>query len=430
MIDDYSFNFPEFERQIVEAENKGGLNAQLELIFTLVNSLVASREFKEKKLFLPKVDQHLINLQSHPETQSIQVENVVPHQSFCILATEVYSTGGHGKVLNQIAETYQSHVFFTDIFRSITGGRLSLDGLVCEAALSVNLVLGRNFIKKLKNLMGILQAIKPKGIILLGHHQDVIAEMAGLLYCKGERTIFVHHADHDPAIGASIKRRFHLDFTDLTKTVCEEQGVHTDLISLSAPIPTKIRNHPSGYFRVATCGTENNFIGENDGIFYLHILRQILSASQLIQYFHIGPLSKGNQEIIAKYLSDHGIDSTRFISVGPVTSLANFLHENNIDVFLSPFPIPSYLAITEAQSLGIPVIYESPDRTRGNPLTGCRSVFSSRDLEWDSIDQKPSILNFVFQNWTNLNKNAIDHYHRNNHPDVFNKLIKTISDRL
>jgi hypothetical protein len=360
----------------------------------------------------------------------MRIESVVPDQSFCILASELYFTGGHRKVLNQIAETYQSHVFFTDVFRTITSGRLSMDELVCEAALSVNLVLGKNFIDKLKSLMAILRAIKPKGIILLGHHEDVITEMAGLLYCKGERTIFVHHCDHEPAIGASIKHPFHLDFTDLTKTVCEEHGVHTDLISLSVPIPTKIRNHPSGYFRVATCGAENKFSGEKDGVFYLHILRELLIVSPLIQYFHIGPLSEDNRRIVEQYLSDHGIDSTRFIFVGPVTSLVDFLYENNIDVFFSPFPTPSYLAATEAQSLGIPVIYESPDRGRDRPLTGCRSVFSSRDLEWDSVDQIPSILNFAFQNWTILNKNAIDYYYRNNHPDIFNKLIKTISERL
>lgn len=427
MSSQYSVYFDDFNENLFKVKSLKSFDSLLQLLYAYANLAVTSGQWKGRAVFLPQIDEALINLIEHKDVQNHRIELTEFNNECLIIATEIYASGGHGKVLNQILECEKSHVIFTDIFNNITDGKLKLDNLITDKKKSCSVLIGSTLQLKFKSLMGLINSIKPKFIYLLGHHQDVVTQLAGVVYAEGQRTIFVHHCDHDPAIGATVNYQHHLDFTHELSEKCSDFHAGNLIIPLTVqPYATTQSNIISGRIKFATCGTPNKFNGSLNGVSYIDLLVKIISSHDKIDYYHIGALDEQSINFIRTKLELNGINPSRFFPVGQIGSLQNFLFEKNINFYISSFPIGGGTSTMEAQSLGIPVIYANPD-IYSLPLTCIRSIFGAKELEWNNLDEIPRIINMALENLNILSKSAQSCYLNKSHPKNINALINHLN---
>jgi hypothetical protein len=430
MSSQFSVYFDDFNENLSKVSSLKSFDSLLQLLYGYANLAVTSGQWKGRAVFLPQIDQALINLIEHEVVQDFIVNLTESNNESLIIATEIYASGGHGKILNQILEREKSHVIFTDIFNNITDGKLKLDKLVIDKKISCSVLIGASLQMKFNSLMGLINSIKPKFIYLLGHHQDVVTQLAGVVYAEGQRTIYVHHCDHDPAIGATINYQHHLDFTQELSNICSHYHTNNSIIPLTvAPYSNAHLNIISEKIKFATCGTPNKFSGALNGINYIDLIIKVLSSNQNIDFYHIGAIDEQAINFIRSSLEANDISPSRFFPVGQVGSLQKFLVEKNINFYISSFPIGGGTSAMEAQSLGIPVIYANPD-FYSLPLTAIRSVYGSNELEWSTLDEITNIVAMAVENLGAFSKLAHVCYLNKSHPKNIHSLISYINGDL
>ena len=74
------------------------------------------------------------------------------------------------------------------------------------------------------------------------------------------------------------------------------------------------------------------------------------------RHFHYGPLSESYLGRIHSSLEERGVDPASFVHIKFAEDLSASLLENGVDVFLTPFPIPSARLAIEVESCGIPLL--------------------------------------------------------------------------
>lgn len=423
----FSIYFDDFNENLSKVSSLKSFDSLLQLLYGYANLAVTSGQWKGRAVFLPQIDQALINLIEHEDVQGFRVNLAESNNESLIIATEIYTSGGHGKILNQILECEKSHVIFTDIFNNITDGKLKLDKLVADKKISCSVLIGSTLQMKFNSLMGLINSIKPKFIYLLGHHQDVVTQLAGVVYAEGQRTIYVHHCDHDPAIGATVNYQHHLDFTQELSDICSNYHPNNLIIPLTVqPYPSLHLNIINKEIKLATCGTPNKFNGSLNGISYIDLLVKIISSYDNLNYYHIGALDEQAINFIRASLEAKGVNPSRFFPIGQINNLQKFLAEENINFYISSFPIGGGTSVMEAQSIGIPVIYANPD-SYSLPLTGIRSVYGAKELEWSNLDDIPKIISMALENLSALRDSAYDCYLKKSHPKNINALINHLS---
>jgi len=419
----YSIYFDDFTDNLSKISSLNSLDSLLQLLYGYANLAVTSGHWKGRAVFLPQIDEALINLIEHEDVQNFRAALTEFNNEHIIIATEIYTSGGHGKVLNQILEHEKAHVIFTDIFNNISDGKLKLDKLIIDKRISCSVLIGSTLQMKFNSLMGLINSIKPKFIYLLGHHQDIVTQLAGVVYADGQRTIYVHHCDHDPAIGATVNYQYHLDFTKELSDICSNYHANNLIIPLTVqPYPAPHINIINKKIKLATCGTPNKFGGTLNGISYINLLVKIISSNDELNYYHIGALDEQVINFIRVSLEENGVNPSRFFPVGQVNNLQKFLAEEKINLYISSFPIGGGTSTMEAQSLGIPVIYANPD-FYSLPLTGIRSVYGAKELEWSNLDEIPKVISMALENLSALSKSAHDCYLNKSHPQNINALI-------
>jgi hypothetical protein len=425
----YKLHFQQFPEEWNRIKDSGGnLLAYLKLIYKYANYAVSSRKWRGEALFQPQLDQAILALARHPELLELNNPSTSgTSDTYVVLVTEVYVTGGHGRVMNRIAEQLPTHIVFTDLFGNITSGAIKLTQMVSRRSLSSTVIIGEDILYKLKSILALLDAIKPKGVILLGHHQDVTVPLAGSIYSGGQRTIYIHHCDHEPALGALIRFPVHVDTIEEIKSICCDHGHSPRLWPMTVPPPSSVKRSQSNLSRIATCGSPIKFEGQIHGISYKDIVRIALSSSEAVTLMHVGPLSESFVREVRESLANAGVAPARFVHVGPVSDLRQFLLENDVDLYLQSFPAAGGLTAVEVQSIGIPAVYANPDAWSAR-LIGSRSVYASRDLEWSNLEDIPRIINRTLEteNWPHLSQVATQKYRVSFHPDEASEFFRSL----
>jgi hypothetical protein len=298
---------------------------------------------------------------------------------------------------------------------------------VSAQALSATIVSGDDILKKLRSILALLDAIRPKGVILLGHHQDVIVQMAGSTYLGGQRSAYLHHCDHEPALGALIRYPIHVDTIEEIKSICSDHGHSPRVWPMTVPPPSAVKAGLANLSRIATCGSSIKFDGQFNGVFYKDVVRMILSSRVTVTLMHVGPLSESHIQDIRSSLLGVGIDPSRFVYIGPVADLRHFLISNEVDLYFQSFPVGGGLTAIEVQSVGIPIVYSNPDKW-GSKLIRCRSLYASFELEWDELNSIPLLINDALESerWRILSLIASHKYLSFFHPDAGYDFFKTL----
>lgn len=74
------------------------------------------------------------------------------------------------------------------------------------------------------------------------------------------------------------------------------------------------------------------------------------------RHYHFGPMPNDVLKSIEQALTQQGVPSDRFVHIEWSPNIANDLIENNVDLFIEPFPTVSYKLTLEVLSAGVPVI--------------------------------------------------------------------------
>jgi hypothetical protein len=419
----YSLSISDFNKSFENCIKNNNLVEAINLICNISHQIMISGTYKGKLLRLPDLDNALIQL-----ADKLRANYKSPHpprsDHICI-ASEIYRTGGHGKILNSIVEEFPTHVIFTDLFGKIIAGQTGLNQLISNRALSTSVIIGDDFLKKINNLLGLINAISPKRIWLLGHHQDVITILAALLFDNGKRAVFIHHCDHDPALGATIKFAEHLDITEELRAECDSIGLQSSFIPMFAE-PSKSRAKLHGdQLVIASSGAIHKFKGSIAGIEYFSIIKTVLEHPSVKCFHHIGPVDQGFIDNFRQYIHAAGLNPEKIIFSGQVASLTEYMLNADVNVYIASYPLSGGTAVGEVQSAGIPVLFFDPNKFE-SPLLAISSVYASPELQWSELVHINKILSSLLIQWQFFSDRAfttyLEKFSRQNFVNKINKI--------
>ena len=395
------------------------------LICQEVNQLVISKNLRGKGLYLPEVDSYITKIIDRVKTFNIEYKR---NDSFSdktiIMATELYESGGHTGIIESIIKTDPSKfiICLTDLFSRCQFGGYGIPLKIQQNSSCVILAPPGTFLEKIKFVANILNSENPKAIFHFGHHQDCIGYAAVHLANKNNKSVIFHHCDHDPSIGATLKHAVHCDFTPEISNYCE--AFHENLLSFpivsSKPSHTR-SSHVDPEICFATSGADNKFQGDIDGIRYPHIILKLLNHFPYSRMLHIGPMEKGTLDEIHSVIDQVPGTRDRFFNIGQVSSVSEALLSHSATIYLSSFPLHGGRATSEAQSIGLPVLFF--DKGNGKPLESWNSVYANQSLSWNNLDELAEKIDHCILNYEVLSKNSIGYYQiHSSHEKMIEKL--------
>lgn len=277
-----------------------------------------------------------------------------------ILATELYRTGGHTAVMEDLLLTGRfgpnTVVLLTDALHtadmSIVGERFgaSIRGEVAPAG---------GLADKLRWTMSRLLALRPRRLMLFNHHHDPVA-IAAAQPGLAEETLFYHHADHQLCLGVTLAHTLHIDphpmgFHHCRQAVGVSGNVYWPLmVEDQGGFPAHADSEFGGSLRTCSSGSHNKF--EHDYKYqYADVLPRILSVTGAT-HFHIGPLSDETVARIYTNLDGLQVERERFVHIPWVRSVWRALREHRIDLYIASFPLGGGRVAIEAMGAGVPVI--------------------------------------------------------------------------
>lgn len=391
-----SITFPGFNECFKRLMSEQKLAEAVNLIHMLARQATDSGKFKGEILRLPELDAALIQIAELMRPQFPPA--AAAGSAHACLVTEVYRTGGHRAILNSVCEEIPSHVIFTDVFDLVMTGKVSLQGLITPKALSSTTLNVDTLIEKVRGTVNLLNALSPKRIWLFNHHSDVVAILAAIIFDCGRRSVFVHHGDHDPALGATIGFPAHFDMTDELLENCASIGL--------SPSRLALHTRPAGHrapavesdLVVATAGSINKFIGSMRGMQYPEVVRTILQHPRVSDFHHVGEVPEPYVAEFKAFLASSGIDPERMKFAGQVPRVSDHLLSVGANVYLSSFPLGAGTTTAEVQSAGIPVVHFDPSQDE-KPLCAIASVYASPELMWSQLQAIHPILDRVAEHW-------------------------------
>jgi hypothetical protein len=311
------------------------------------------------------------------------------NDNVCIVATQLYARGGHSKVASDISALIgadRTVAVLTDAY-----GRLSQRQLIgaqgAESPLRRRadvLLAGRTLVEKIVELYNILAAVRPTRIFMLTHHFDIVAAVA--LWPFRDVVEFLHHADHVPAVGATLPWRAHVDLTWTCHRACREAGLEATYAGMTVRLgggDGEARSPRPARLRIATCGPAAKYSGRAT-YDWIDFAAAALRAPEA-EVLHIGPAEEAFRTQIRSALSARGVDPERYVFEGEVADLAQALTGLGAQAYVSSYPVPGGKANLEAMALGlatfVPVDPASPPLLQFDfPATGWTRVITPEEL--------------------------------------------------
>jgi hypothetical protein len=282
------------------------------------------------------------------------------NDNVCILATQFYATGGHTRVARDFAAGLPPDKKPLLILTNGWGGKSLYRGLVkggkLQSALGERALLllsAPTLVEKTLELYMMLKAVNASRIVLICHPFDIVAIVASWPF--RDVVELVHHADHVPALGASLPWSAHVDVTYTCHCACRASGLDAVYAGLTSPTvhtPTRLRDPTR--LRLATCGDQRKYNGEALTTWTEYAVAAMRQPEA--EMLHIGDMSAEFQQGIHDALSAAGLDPARYVFTGSVPSLPAALLEDQTDVYISSYPTPGGKANLEAMAVGTPVI--------------------------------------------------------------------------
>lgn len=406
----------EFEKEIEILISQEDLIGAITLLSRAALEFSASQDFLGKQIYLPKLDalveklsKNILNsfedqsgnLSSHKHENS-------PLGRPIILATELYFEGGHSRIAEELIRLFPSAILIlTNFFdgssrppKVLPNGLKDLPMLVLPNDTAVNNII------RLNNLCKILGS----RMYHLGHHHDVVLNAA---ICSNIDipVYFIHHSDHKPSLGNTIKSFIHVDIVRHIHSLCSSNLDQTPIYwpqgvkdfgrkEFHYPIRDIVTASSGSHTKFSWCGDES----------YPIIIRKLLQ-NDVDMHFHIGSLEPFQEELILAQLSEYEIDPGRMRFIGPVESLWKALLEYPINCYIGSSLIHGLRTAIEVQGASIPIFpylqsVELPFMLEGEH-------YNSEALFWSSADELCKQIHLIMLTHESASSSARKFYEAN-----------------
>lgn len=403
-------NVEVYEKALNEKKHEEVLHS----IFRLTTKLVYDKRLINNFNQLPQLDNIIQNVGLKIFDESHHDFNESERNTSVFICTEIYSTGGHTRILEDIISKLSgpSAIILTDIFDRYATGKLNFNYTVKNLKNTSIIALPKmSLVDKVRNLYDVLKTIKAKSITLIAHHQDVIAYSS----CNSRVKIpqlFIHHADHNPTLGATIKHYKHIDLNNALYRLCQDAGeVQPYILPMTSKKQFKNYVHKSNY-STATSGSFNKFCTYGE-LSFANIVKTILTSSTG-NHYHIGSIPDEYLKYIDIALTTAGIDSYRFKYLGNVNSLTDALLKNDVDIYITSAPTGGGKAFVDATSCGIAIFRFTVPHETQRIQKYIENYFYPNNLPtWSNLTE-------LSNNFNNYNISELFNISRINYDKIYN----------
>ncbi|MFN3926851.1 MAG: hypothetical protein ACK4QL_05925 [Pseudanabaenaceae cyanobacterium] len=274
------------------------------------------------------------------------------------LATELYTTGGHTAVIEDLIKFQpdREHVILlTDCFNH--GNKQ--DVLERFNPYSVHLIHAPvgDYLQKAVFIKDQLSSFRPSEVFLFNHYHDPVS----MCVAYGHRTYrlyYYHHCDHNCALGLYLDDVVHIDPHPFGYFNCQNLNLkNVTYLPLTVTAPPEVSKRKflqHGYLITCSSGNLGKFTYPY-AFSYLDEIPKILRVTHG-KHIHIGHLTDELLSKIYTSLSSNSINSDKFVYIPWVKSLAQAMIDNAVDLYISSFPIGGGKATVEVMASGTPII--------------------------------------------------------------------------
>lgn len=325
------------------------------------------------------------------------------------VATEVYPIGGHTKVIEDIASNlpdYQ-HLLIVTGMRGLHPSLSFLKRRFDELSVNVHFLQCSSRAEKARELSSLIGALRPRAVILFAHHDDSVA-YAAVAGHASRRVLFLHHADHQPSLGASRSDYAHVDLTPACHAACAAHpSLHASFLSLTVKDIGTVQLCERRPMVGATCGSPQKYEGMIE-FSYAQLLAGLFSSG-VGRIFHVADMAASQKERICADIEANGQDSNRLVFLANTPSLATKLVEMCPDFYLTSHPLGGGKATVEALSVGLPILYVCP--ASRPPLLGPDMTFGT-SVPVSALEQIPYAIHHLESEKSTLAKRSREIYEK------------------
>lgn len=341
-----------------------------------------------------------------------------------IVCSRLQASGGHTRVIEDFIRQFPNKdtlLLVTEVpgrsDRKHVGERMSALGATVEWS-------GRgNLEKRLLWLQGRLLAADPDDVYLFNHHEDGVA-VSAMQILNEAKIHFYHHGDHHLCLGLHIRGAEHIDIHAFGYNNCKnnlgiELNTYMPLVTEDrGPRPQSLGFISGGKLITCTAAGKNKVEIKHAGISYVEVIPKLLSSTKG-RHIHIGKLSWLARFRIWRSLQRAGVDLSSFVYIPWVQSVWDALHQHNVDLYLSSFPVTGGRTLIEAMGSGTPVVLYNNQKSR--LLSGVDLVYSTAFI-WSEVSD---LLNYIpkitREKLAIESKVAREHFLRHYHDKLLNK---------
>lgn len=378
-----------FSKRLNIYKSNNQQNDILDLIHRAVLQLKLVKDFVGVKTLTPYFDTIL-------EDIDFNITNIVDRSrkiSNLVIASEVYDFGGHTKVVQDILNAVDNPVLIiTDIYNRFSGSNFFINEKSFPANCPVLILPPDSLEKRARGLANFINLFA-KNVFLLSHHDDPIP-MAGCQKNIDTKYYFVHHADHNPALGNMIKHFHHIDlFSKMVESCSNLLNKKIEFLPITASdLGEKKFTYPIQCYSTVTAGSFGKFTTEGE-LSLINIIKVSMRVCHG-KHFHFGYIPDEYIDVIRANLVVDDLDPERFVYMGNVPTLWGSLLEIDAHIYLGSAPIGGGKANTEAQGSGYPLLIY---KDASGPIHLNLGNQNDSALLWSTMDELKNNLLKVMQ---------------------------------
>lgn len=411
-----------FESVITALQSTQQQNEILTLIYKTISAIKLQKEFVGTKVFTPYFDSVL-------EAIDLQISDVIPRDlklANVVIASEIYDYGGHTKVIQEILESVENPILIiTDVYDRFAKNHLfekvSSSFIKCPVLILPN----EAYLDKTQRLAALINSCA-KNVFIVSHHEDAVA-IAACSKALDTKYYFVHHADHNPALGNTVSHFNHIDlFEPMAKLCAQDLNKPVTLLPTSSnDLGEKKFVYPIQGFSTVTAGSAGKFSMTGE-----ICLSQIVTESLKTcggKHYHYGDLSAENVQLIRDALQAASLDPALFVYMGNVPSLWQSLLALDAHIFLGSAPTPGGKSNLEASGAAYPLLVYVPTGAPRYLYVGAEAQIG---LTWASIAELTSGLRAVMANHKEFSQQSRQFYLSNCSGEAFKEKLTQLCDAL
>jgi hypothetical protein len=353
----YNYDCSAYLTEVEKSFNEGKISETIGLIVKAVDEIIKKDDALGKHFYLNEFDNLLVAIAEKIKIKFpkyISQFNSTNNSQALILATEIYSAGGHTNVIKDIVELYpQTDIILSDLFGRYQKNKWIDFTKLIPLHTSVLILPNEDVLKKILRLANHIK--KFSGPVFLFNHQHDVAILIAALLSESKNIYFVHHADYSPCLGCTIENFIHIDlFKDKFAKCSNSLNSRLKLIPLAVKDLGLKPSIECSELNTVTSGSFNKYLKTGD-LSYKNIVEKILKTING-KHYHIGKIDNDYLFELKSHLESTGIDFNRFLYVESVPSLWEALKSINAAIYIASAPINGGRTEIEAQGCGYPII--------------------------------------------------------------------------